>query len=178
MEKLRMGRLFCLSLLTAAAALLPLFTSPAHAADGQSLREKRAEVSGMKRISALREGNTEAEPELALPVHQSFSLVPTDHWAYPALKHLSDRDLVEGYPSGYFQGDRPMSRYEFAQVMSNLLELSPADDKSRLAVVALQTEFSGELSDIAARIDEISMQLAEMQARLGTLSAANEAATP
>lgn len=143
MEKLRLGRLFCLGLLIAAAALLPLFTSPANAADGQSLREKRAEVSGMKRISDKRDGESVVLTR-ELPSLADYAPVPTGHWAYPALRHLSKQGLLNGYPDGFFKGDRPLTRYEFAQAMSNLLPMEQADSQAQLAVVALQTEFSGE----------------------------------
>ena len=35
-----------------------------------------------------------------------FSDVPANHWAYPALQQLQADGLVEGYPGGYFKGDR------------------------------------------------------------------------
>ncbi len=48
--------------------------------------------------------------------------VPFDHWAYDAVQMLIDKGVVVGYPDGTFKGDRAMTRYEFAQALSRLLE--------------------------------------------------------
>ncbi|KST64347.1 porin [Mastigocoleus testarum BC008] len=43
---------------------------------------------------------------------------PTD-WAYQALKSLVERyQVISGYPDGTFRGKRPLTRYEFAEILS------------------------------------------------------------
>lgn len=50
----------------------------------------------------------------------AFADVPTNHWAYNAIQTLAEQGLVEGYPDGFFHGQRPMTRYEFAQAIARL----------------------------------------------------------
>lgn len=58
---------------------------------------------------------------------QSFSDVPTDHWAYSAIQELSNKGFVVGYPDGTFGGKRAISRYEFAMAISRVVaQLQPA----------------------------------------------------
>jgi len=50
-----------------------------------------------------------------------FKDVPSDHWAYDAVGKLKAEGLVEGYPGDIYLGKRSMNRYEFAMVISRLL---------------------------------------------------------
>lgn len=49
----------------------------------------------------------------------AFTDVPKDHWAYGALEILAKDGVLEGYSDGSFQGDKPMTRYEMAQIIVN-----------------------------------------------------------
>lgn len=51
--------------------------------------------------------------------------VPLDHWAYNAINKLSAAGIIEGYPSGQYNGGRAMTRYEFAVAIARLLENLP-----------------------------------------------------
>lgn len=67
-----------------------------------------------------------AAPSLA-PVAQAqapaeYPDVPLDHWAYPAINKLSQAGVLEGYPNGQYQGNRAMTRYEFAVAIARLLQ--------------------------------------------------------
>jgi hypothetical protein len=48
--------------------------------------------------------------------------VPLDHWAYNAINKLSQAGIIEGHPSGQYNGGRAMTRYEFAVAIARLLE--------------------------------------------------------
>jgi hypothetical protein len=48
--------------------------------------------------------------------------VPSGHWAEDAVTKLINAGLVEGYPDGTYKGDRPMTRYEYAMVISRLMD--------------------------------------------------------
>ena len=175
MEKLRYRALALIHGLLLAVLFLPLAACPVQAAAaGQSLREQRAELQGISRILELRSGQSPQTLEQSAPVHAYFDLVPLDHWAYPALQHLSDSGLVSGYPAGWFQGDKPMSRYEFAQAMSNLLPLTGADDEAQLAAAALRSEFSEGLLDMEAQMAQLNAQLEELQTRLNSVRESQE----
>lgn len=103
----------------------------------------------------------------------TFSDLPTDHWAYDAIDYLQQAGLVEGYPDGTFQGDRPFTRYEMAMVIARVFTKIqdwqamynggtmpglPADtDMSEVysRLDRLSEEFRDELSDLGARVTAV-----------------------
>ncbi len=54
---------------------------------------------------------------------QPGNTVPFAHWAYDAVEYLVDQGVFRGYPEGQFNGDRPLTRYEFAVTISQLLDM-------------------------------------------------------
>ena len=77
-----------------------------------------------------------------------FPDIAKNHWAYEAVKELSQQGLVEGYPDGTFGGDRLLTRYEFAMIVYRAIQ-GGADVAERLV-----TEFEPELSRI--RVDALA----------------------
>ena len=77
-----------------------------------------------------------------------FPDTPENHWAYEYVKTLAGNGIIEGYPDGTFDGERRMTRYEFAamlyRAMMNGAQLDPRAAK----------EFAPELGRI--RVDRIS----------------------
>jgi len=55
-----------------------------------------------------------------------FKDVPSDHWAYSAISDLQQKKILLGYPNGYFQGKRVLTRYEFAVALKRALDAIPA----------------------------------------------------
>lgn len=63
--------------------------------------------------------------------------VPPDHWAYQAVQEMVQKGIIKGYPDGKFRGNRPITRYEVAQMVAEafrnidqrLKELSDRLDK-------------------------------------------------
>src|SRR5690625_1860264 len=51
-----------------------------------------------------------------------FDDVPAGHWAYEALEQLSSVGLIDGYPTGFFSGNRRLTRYEMALSLAGALE--------------------------------------------------------
>ncbi len=51
-----------------------------------------------------------------------FPDVPENHWAYEYIGRLAAAGIIEGYPNGMFNGNRMMSRYEFAAMLYRALE--------------------------------------------------------
>jgi cell division protein FtsB len=47
--------------------------------------------------------------------------VPTDHWAYQAVKQLIDKGYLQLYQDQTFQGDQPVDRYTLATVVMKIL---------------------------------------------------------
>ena len=77
-----------------------------------------------------------------------FPDVPSNHWAYEAVRDLSRRGLVEGYPDGTFGGDRLLTRYEFAQIVYRALQNGVQVNEQ------LVTEFSPEMA--LFRVDTVA----------------------
>ena len=63
---------------------------------------------------------------LAAPSHAQdsklFMDVPQSHWAYEAVSSLQTKQILLGYPDGYFRGKRPLTRYEFAIALDRALK--------------------------------------------------------
>lgn len=51
-----------------------------------------------------------------------FPDVPENHWAYEYIGRLAAAGIIEGYPDGMFNGNRMISRYEFAAMLYRALE--------------------------------------------------------
>ena len=77
-----------------------------------------------------------------------FPDVASNHWAYEAVRDLSRRGLVEGYPDGTFGGDRLLTRYEFAEIVYRALQNGVQVDEQ------LVTEFSPEMA--LFRVDTVA----------------------
>jgi len=54
-----------------------------------------------------------------------FKDVDQNHWAYQAVENLRAKNIVVGYPDGYFRGKRTLTRYEFAVAIDRLLKQIP-----------------------------------------------------
>ena len=52
----------------------------------------------------------------------TFSDVPADHWAYAAVTDLQTKGILIGYPDGRFNGQRVLTRYEFAVALKRALD--------------------------------------------------------
>ncbi|MGA1603370.1 MAG: S-layer homology domain-containing protein [Prochlorothrix sp.] len=48
-----------------------------------------------------------------------------DHWAAAFIRPLAHRNLVQGFPDGSFQPDRPVNRAEYAALLSRIFQPSP-----------------------------------------------------
>lgn len=62
-----------------------------------------------------------------------FEDVRPDHWAYRAAANLHGRGIINGYPEGHFNGQRTLTRYEFAVALKRALDGLTGDSKSRRA---------------------------------------------
>ena len=90
---------------------------------------------------------------------------PTD-WAFQSLQSLVERyGCVAGYPNKTFQGNRVLTRYEFAAGLSactgrinELITASTVDAVKKEDLIALrqlQDQFSAELSTLRSRVDGV-----------------------
>jgi hypothetical protein len=95
-----------------------------------------------------------AVPAFANP----FTDVPKNHWAYDAVNKLAAAGIVDGYGDGTYKGDKTMTRYEMAQIVSKAMgKVSTVDEK--IIVDKLAAEFGKELNDLGVKVDGIQKQL-------------------
>ena len=104
-------------------------------------------------------------------VYQLRDIQPRD-WAYDALRSLVDRySCLVGYPDQTFQGDRPVTRWEFAaglntclQQIERLMAASKAVQGSDLAnIQQLKKEFATELANLTGRVDNLEGRVASLE---------------
>lgn len=79
--------------------------------------------------------------------------VPVDHWAYAAVNLLIKDGLIDGYPDGTFRGDKPISRYEMAQLVDKALQNEDKATKEQKALIEkLAIEYALELNKFDTRV--------------------------
>ncbi len=124
---------------------------------GQKNRISANRISSAKEIIELRKNQENVHSFLAdavagnqldLSKIQLFPDVEENHWAYDYVATMAGNGILEGYPDGYFKGNRNMTRYEMAAVLYRLMQ-----NGARLSDKAL-TEFAPELDRI--RVDTIT----------------------
>lgn len=107
-------------------------------------------------------------------VHQLTDVQP-DNWAYEALEALIERyQVIVGYPNKTYQGNRSLTRYEFAAALEavlNRMELIQAENSPNpvlpedlLTLERLRRDFAPELVAIRERINGIETRTANLEA--------------
>lgn len=81
-----------------------------------------------------------------------FVDVPARHWAYDAVNQLNKAGILEG--SGErFNGDKPLTRYEIAQIVAKAMtKADNADSVSKANINKLAKEFAYELNGLGVRV--------------------------
>lgn len=108
-------------------------------------------------------------------VTQLTDVQPTD-WAYQALQSLVEQyGCIVGYPDRTFQGNRSLSRYEFAAGLSACLDRINAQldeatsnhaTRADLDIISrLQTDFAPELASLRGRVDALEARTATLEAQ-------------
>ncbi len=98
---------------------------------------------------------------------------PTD-WAFQSLQSLIERyGCISGYPDGSFQGNRAMTRYEFAAALNACIDqvnqrisanITNAVAKADLVTLQkLQEEFSTELASLRGRVDTLEARTEQLE---------------
>ncbi|MEC4816816.1 MAG: iron uptake porin [Scytonema sp. PMC 1069.18] len=106
-------------------------------------------------------------------VEQLRDVSPED-WAYDALRNLIEQfRCIPASASGTFEGNRALSRYEFADILNNCLQKvgrkiysleNRLASKEDLAVIQrLQKEFATELKTLSSRIDNLEQAVSFIQ---------------
>ncbi|WP_127059167.1 ESPR-type extended signal peptide-containing protein [Veillonella ratti] len=109
--------------------------STSKVAMAKEIKDLRRELEALK--SAMLDSN--AGRKIDTSKLQLFPDVPQNHWAYEYVSVLAGNGMIKGYPDGTYDGNRPMTRYEFASMLYNaMLNGATLSDK-------ILTEFAPEL---------------------------------
>jgi hypothetical protein len=109
-------------------------------------------------LTGLCTGIAAAQPPTGAtqPAPEAFWDLPETHWAYHAVRVLTDLGILTGYPDGRFDGTRAATRYELAVVAARLLERAQAAGTAEAA--ALETT-----RRLEARVAALETALREAQ---------------
>ncbi|HQB83805.1 MAG TPA: hypothetical protein PLR50_09945, partial [Candidatus Rifleibacterium sp.] len=114
----------------------------------------------------------------------SFSFVPSKHWAFKSMRHISSRGILNAFPFAYTDS---VTRYEFASAinnaLSNLKSMQYMSSKPRLKVndmIQLQqlvVEFRSELKSYGVNtawfesfLQQQGVNLQQVEARVRKLN--------
>jgi hypothetical protein len=139
-----------------------------------------------KSTDSLPEINQYAQLDAApvTSVNQLSDVQPTD-WAFQALQSLVERyGCLAGYPDGTFQGNRAMTRFEFAAALTNCIEkvIEPLNaeivdlvtQEDLATLQKLQGEFTTELATLRGRVDTLEARTQQLeQQRFSTTTKLN-----
>lgn len=116
---------------------------------GQGNHVSTSKVAMAKEIKDLRK-EVEALKSALLDVHagrkwntsklQLFPDVSQNHWAYEQISILKANGVITGYPDGKYEGERPMTRYEFATMLFRAMEKGAVLSERMLAEFAPELE--------------------------------------
>jgi len=102
-----------------------------------------------------------ARPAAASPL----SDVPSNFWAAQAVAQLDADGIIQGYPDGTFKGERPLTRYEMAQVVAKALAYVRAHGASRKDLETLQ-QLTFALKD---ELDALGVRTTDLEDRVDAL---------
>ena len=136
---------------------LLLLSNMNHPAYADELNEKALQLAAEN--NALAQADIKGEKKHRMPAD-----VKPDHWSYQAVKQLTEAGLVEGFDDGMFQGDRNLTRYEMAVIIARAEEKrEQADVQQKIIIQALQDEYTKELKNIGAQVEELKKKVDKVQ---------------
>lgn len=79
-----------------------------------------------------------------------FTDIPAGHWAMDAVKELTDKGIVQGYPGSEFKGNQPITRYELAVTLARFVEIMAPPKKDAAQPAAKDVSCEAKAPDWAA----------------------------
>ncbi|WP_213652203.1 family 10 glycosylhydrolase [Paenibacillus sp. J23TS9] len=130
---------------------IPAGVKPARTGIYRITGSKAMEYAGGKRIGEkqVRVGITTPGQYSAIAYDKTFRDIASNHWASEVIKDMAARHVVNGLPDGSFAPDKPVSRAEFASMLTRMLSL-PAGNE---AVFTDVRDDSWYTKDIAAAVE-------------------------
>ncbi len=126
-----------------------------------------------ERLNEQRSSHETFKIAQVLNVNDLEDVSPT-HWAYEALRSLVEKyQCISGSSDSLFNGNRVLTRYEFASAVNSCLlkiersfnsAIAQLPNEEDLAVIQrLQSEFDAELQDITVQITDLEQQVALLE---------------
>ena len=85
-----------------------------------------------------------------------FSDVPQGHWAYSAVSQLARDGVIEGDSDKVFNGNKTISRYEMALIVTRAMaKMDKADKADAELIKKMVAEFSNELNNLGVRVSNL-----------------------
>ncbi|WP_300331853.1 S-layer homology domain-containing protein [Fusobacterium sp.] len=100
-----------------------------------------------------------------------FKDIPTDHWAYKSVKTLVDNNIID-QKSVNFNGNAPLTRYEFAYELSKLFNRLDTEKINKKEIDVLRSiiyDFSAELNKIGFDYKKFEEELSTTKDDIDTL---------
>jgi hemagglutinin family protein len=120
----------------------------------KEIEELRAIVAAQNaKIDALVDhamGRNEAITDVVFPD------VPENHWAYMMVQDLAYKGIVVGYPDGNYQGNRTLTRYEFAVALDRAISAGYMSPELGRAIKEFKVELDQVQNGMRFRVDRVS----------------------
>lgn len=85
-----------------------------------------------------------------------FTDVPAGHWSYGAVSKLAADGVIDGMGDGTFQGDKTLTRYEFATCIARAIAREDkANATQRALIEKLAAEYKAELEGLGVRVQKL-----------------------
>ncbi len=116
----------------------------------------------------------------------TFNDVPTGYWAQTFIQELASRDIIKGFPDGGFRPNDPVTRAQFAAMLSKAVKKAPMRggvtfvdvDSSYWAASAIQTSYTtGFMSGYPGNVFEPTQNIPRVQVLVSLANGLNYSAS-
>lgn len=116
----------------------------------------------------------------------TFNDVPTGYWAQNFIQELASRDIIKGFPDGGFRPNDPVTRAQFAAMLSKAVKKAPMRggvtfvdvDSSYWAASAIQTSYTtGFMSGYPGNVFEPTQNIPRVQVLVSLANGLNYSAS-
>ncbi len=113
-----------------------------------------------------------------LTLASTFKDVSPNHWAYKSVNYLVKRAIMSGYPGKLFKGNCPVTRFELAKILVNVLnyfnshnvQLSNTDVAT---IQKLTVELSDQLALLGVKVSTLTDELNNLKKDIANLKESN-----
>lgn len=113
--------------------------------------------------------NTTTQTTTTTQAPASFPDVPAGSYAEEAVRVITQRGLIQGFPDGTFRGNEPLTRYQAALIFYRLLQsgqMSSMTPQDQGTVAQGMAEVASELAALTTRVGALEQSNTALQSRL------------